>query len=71
MLTMTTRTKKISEEKYKALVDMVETDYKAARAVMIEEAPSDWAFGYGIYGCKPVERDGVFMIEYTTGDSCD
>ena len=68
---MTTRTKKISEEKYKALIEMMEIDYKSARAVMIEEAPADWQFGYGIYGCRPIERDGVFMIEFTTGDSCD
>ena len=65
---MTTRTKKITEEKYKELINM---DTKAAAKAMVEMAPADWQYGYGIYGARAVERGGVFQIEYTTGDSMD
>lgn len=64
---MTNRRKKISEERYKKLVAMGKRAYGA----MLNEAPMEWRCGYGIYGCRPIEADGKFYIEYTTGDSCD
>lgn len=69
---MTKRTKTISEERYKELVSMDKMDHFKARAAMIEEAPADYKYGYGIYGSPVVvAMDGKFYIEYTTGDSCD
>ena len=69
---MTKRTKTISEERYKELVLMDQTDHWKARDEMMEEAPAEYKYGYGIYGSPvAVARDGKFYIEYTTGDSCD
>ena len=65
---MTTRTIMITEKRYKEIVAM---DPKNAKSAMMAEAPTMWVCGFGIYGCRPVERDGVFQIEFTTGDSCD
>ena len=65
---MEIRMKKISEARYKKLVAM---GNKKAYGCMLAEAPMMWRCGYGIYGCRPVEKDGKFYVEYTTGDVCD
>ena len=65
---MVIRTKKISESRYKKLVAM---EKRKAESCMLAEAPMEWRCGYGIYGSRPVEKNGQFFIEYTTGSTCD
>ena len=65
---MTNRRIEIKKDKYTALLTM---DKVKAQDEMLEIAPSDWRFGYGIYSARPVEIDGTFYVEYATGDSCD
>lgn len=65
---MTNRRIEIQKDKYIALMTM---DKVNAQNEMLEIAPSDWRFGYGIYDARPVEIGGRFFVEFTTGDICD
>lgn len=59
----------ITENCYKNLVNMKDKQY--ADKIMREEAPVEYRCGYGIYGARPVEKEGKFYVEYITGSTCD
>ena len=60
---MTKKRKKISENRYKKLVQM---DRDRAYGAMINECPMTLRCQH-IYDCKPVEKNGEFFIEYVIG----
>lgn len=60
---MTTQRKKISESRYKKLIQMPQ---KSARGSMLQECPASWRCE-GVHGIRAVEKDGEFYIEYVIG----
>lgn len=58
----------ITEERYKRYVT---TPYGEWRGEVEATIPEAWNYGYGWYGCRPMEQDGKFYLLHNIGDSCD
>ncbi len=52
-------------EKYHAM------NISVLNKVMEDKVPSEWIYGYGWYGCRPLYINGKYIIRHRVGTSCD
>ena len=64
-------TRKISKEEYDAV--MTESNGTGIMPSKLESQffSDSVLFGYGLYGAKVYEKDGEYLLDFKTGDSCD
>ena len=65
---MQTVKSEITEAEYKRYAS---TPYGEWRKEVEATIPDHWRYGYGWYGCAPMEKDGKFYLVHTIGSSCD
>lgn len=58
----------LSKEKYS---EYQRLSYSDREALIEQEVPAQWIYGYGYYGHSLLCRDGKYFIIHTIGNSCD
>ena len=48
-----------------------EMNYRTRTALLKEDMPDQWLYGYGFYGHRLHEDNGKYYVIYTIGEHCD